>query len=61
MKILVRIYVPQKDKTNITVNTIDEALKILGKSLDDVYLKHDWLNLVDLYFVGTNNYIRITN
>ena len=61
MQILVRQYVPQRDKTNTKVNTIEEALKLLDKSLSEVYFKHDWLNHVDLYFTGTNDYLRIIN
>lgn len=61
MKILVRRYVSNADKVNDTVDTIEQALKILDKTHNDVYLKLDWLNCVDLFFVGTKNYIRIVN
>lgn len=61
MKILVRQYVNNSDKSNKTFTNIDDALKQLGKSLNEVYLKVDWLNQVDLYFTGTNDYLRITN
>lgn len=61
MKILVRQYVKNSDKSNKTVDSIDEALRLIGKSFKDVYLKVEWLNQVDLYFKDTNDYIRITN
>lgn len=61
MTILVRKYVKNGDKSNKTTDSIDEALLILGKSLEEVYLKVEWLNQVDLFFVGTDDYLRITN
>lgn len=61
MKILVRQYVKNSDKSNKTVDSIDEALRLIGKSFKDVYLKVEWLNQVDLYFIGTDDYLRVTN
>ena len=61
MTILVRKYVKNGDKSNKTVDTIDEALKILDKEFKDAYLFVEWLNHVDLFFIGTNDYLRITN
>lgn len=61
MRILVRKYVKNGDKSNKTVDNIDEALKLLGKSFKDIYLKVDWSNQVDLFFKDTNDYLRITN
>lgn len=61
MTILVRKYIKNGDKSNKTVTSIDEALRILGKEFKDIYLKVDWLNCVDLFFIGTNDYLRITN
>lgn len=61
MEILVRRYLKNSDKVNDKVKTIEQALNILGKEHKDVYLKVDWLNCVDLFFVGTNDYIRIIN
>lgn len=61
MKILVRQYVNNGDKSNKTFTNIDDALKQLKKGLNEVYLKVDWLNQVDLFFTGTNDYLRITN
>jgi len=61
MQILVRKYVKNGDKDNRKVNTIEEALKSLGKEFKDVYLKTEFLNCVDLFFIGTKNYLRIIN
>lgn len=61
MRILIRQYVKNGDKSNKTVDSIDEALRLLGKSFKDIYLKVDWRNQVDLFFVGTDDYLRITN
>lgn len=61
MEVLVRKYVTNGDKSNKKVSTIEEALKILGKDLKTVYLKVDFLNCVDLFFTGTNDYLRIIN
>lgn len=61
MQILVRKYVKNSDKSNKKVGTLEEALKILGRDLNTVYLKVDWLNYVDLFFTGTNDYLRIIN
>lgn len=59
--ILVRQYVPQCDKTNTWVSSLEEALKILGKREEHISQKVDWLNYTDVYFKGTKDYIRIKN
>jgi hypothetical protein len=61
MKVLVRQYVNNGDKSNKIVNTIDEALEVLGMSLNEVHLVVSWLNNVDLFFRGTNDYLRVIN
>ena len=61
MTILVRKYVKNGDKSNKTVDNIDEALKILGKSFNEIYLNVEWINCVDLFFIGTKDYLRIVN
>lgn len=61
MQILTRKYKSNTDKSNKKVDTIEEALKILGKEHKDVESKTDWLNYVDLHFKGTKDYIRIIN
>lgn len=61
MEILVRKYVKNGDKSNKKVNTIEDALKVLGRDLSTVYLKVDFLNCVDLFFVDTSDYLRIIN
>lgn len=61
MKILVRIYVPQGDKINVFRDNLEDAVKLLGVSLDDTKQRLKWCNCEDIYFKGTNNYIRIIN
>jgi hypothetical protein len=61
MQILVRKYIKNGDKDNRKVNTIEEALKSLSKGYKDIYLMTEFLNYVDLFFIGTNNYLRIIN
>ena len=61
MKILVRKYVKNGDKSNKTVDTIDEALKILDKEFKNAYLFVEILNHVQIYFIGTKDYLVITN
>ena len=61
MEFLVRQYVSNRDKTNTRVYTIEDAVKILKKELTEVETVISWSNYVDLYFKGTNNYIRIIN
>mgnify|MGYP001614666227 CR=1 FL=1 len=61
MTILVRLYVEQRDKTNITVDSIDKALKILGKEWKDIYTEVFADNIVYLFFIGTKNYLVIDN
>jgi hypothetical protein len=61
MEILVRKYITNGDKSNKKVSTIEEAIKILGRDLNTVNLKVEWLNYVDLFFTGTNDYLRIIN
>lgn len=59
MRILVRIYVPQKDKTNIEVNSEDKALKLLDQTKENEKQRVKWCNCEDVYFKGTKNYYRI--
>ena len=61
MKYLVRIYHTNKDKQNENVNTLERALQLIGKQENEVYLRVNWLNFTDLFFIGTNDYIRINN
>jgi hypothetical protein len=56
---LVRKYVPNRDKDNIIVETLEEALKIIGKKEEDIDIKVDWLNYTDLFFKSTKDYIRV--
>lgn len=61
MKYLVRKYHTNKDKQNESTNNWERALQYIGKKESDVYLKVDWLNFTDLFFISTNDYIRINN
>ena len=61
MKYLVRIYHNQKDKQNESTNDWECALKYIGKSESDICQKVDWLYFTDIFFRGTNNYIRVNN
>ena len=36
MSVLVRIYIPQKDKANISRDTFEEGLELLGKTEADI-------------------------
>lgn len=60
-KYLCRIYVPQRDKTNIFRGTLDEALLLLNQTLHNVKTRVKWLNMEDIYFNDTKDYIRIIN
>ncbi len=50
----------QRDKVNKTVYTWEDALKLIGKTEQEIYLKVPWLNNIDHFFIGTPNYIRET-
>lgn len=38
---------------------MEDSLALLGKSKDDISIRVKWLNMEDVYFNGTKNYIRI--
>lgn len=61
MKYLIRKYHTNKDKQNESTNSFDIALQYIGKTESDIYLKVDWLHFTDLFFIGTNDYIRVNN
>lgn len=61
MKVLVRVYVTNGDKSNKMVDTIEEGFKALNKSETDVRTKVNWLNFTDIFFRDTNNYLRVNN
>lgn len=61
MQILVRQYVPNRDKTNTPVDSIDKALKILGKEFKEAYLFIEINNHVQIFFIGTKDYLVVTN
>ena len=59
MRVLVRIYIPQKDKANIEVKSEDQALKLLKQTKDNESQRVKWLGNEDVYFKGTKDYYRI--
>jgi len=61
MEILVRKYKNNRDKSNKKVEGIDNALKSIGKDFKDIYLAVSWGKYVDLFFIGTNDYLRVIN
>ena len=61
MKYLIRIYHTNKDKQNEQTNDFETALKYVNKTEKEVYLKVNWLHYTDLFFIGTNDYIRVNN
>lgn len=61
MEILTRKYIKNGDKSNKKVDDIDTALRIIGRTVAQTKQIVCWLNYVDIFFEGTENYIRITN
>jgi len=61
MKVLVRVYVTNGDKSNKMVDTIEEGFKALNKSESDIRTKVNWLNFTDIFFRDTNDYLRVNN
>lgn len=59
MKVLIRVYNSGFDKTNVSANTLEEGLKILGKELHNITSRVKWLHFEDVFFHNTKNYIRI--
>lgn len=58
---LVRQYSTNHDKLNTWVEGLEEALKVLKKTKEDIVQKVDWLNYSDYFFKETNDYIRVKN
>ncbi len=61
MEILVRKYTKNGDKSNKKVEGIDVALKAIGRTVAQTKQIVCWLNYVDIFFEGTDNYIRVIN
>lgn len=61
MKILVRIYIPQGDKANIEVKTIEKAYSLLKQTEHNIKQRVSWSNYEDIYFHGTKDYVRVIN
>ena len=54
-----RIYLPQRDKSNIDRPTLKHAFDLIGESFKNIRSFTPFLNCIDIHFVGTNDYIRI--
>ena len=59
MRYLVRIYIPQKDKADIEVDSFEKAIKLLNVNPLDESQRVEWGSIEDVYFKGTRDYIRI--
>ena len=57
-KFLVRLYNSNKDKENVWVDTLEEALRVLKVNESDIVSVSEWLGFVDYSIRGTKNYIR---
>ena len=53
------IYTPAKDRHHIEVDSLQTALKIIGKR--KVRQRVKWGGITDIFFEGTLNYIRVNN
>lgn len=61
MKILARKYVTNGDKWNSWFTSLSEALEFLQETEENISVKVDWLHYIDIFFKGTNNYLRVNN
>jgi hypothetical protein len=61
MSVLVRKFVKNGDKTNIRKVNLVDGLKCLGKTELDIAERVKWLNIEDIFFHGTKDYIRIVH
>lgn len=57
--ILVREYIPNSDKVNTEVSSLEDAFKLLNKTKYDISQRVMWLGFEDIFFNRTSNYIRI--
>ena len=55
---LVRKKHPNKDKENNWVKTFNEALALIGQTKENIKQSVSWLNYIDYFFEGTDDYIR---
>ena len=49
---------PNKDKENNWVETFNEALALIGQTKENIKQSVSWLNYIDYFFEGTDDYIR---
>jgi len=61
MEFLVRKYIKNGDKSNKIVDNIETAFKLIGRKQEQTKQIVCWLNYVDLFFEGTQDYIRVIN
>ena len=47
-----------KDKENNWVETFEQALILIGKTKENIKQSVSWLNYIDYFFEGTDDYIR---
>jgi len=59
MKILARKYVTNGDKWNSWFTSLSEALEFLQETEENISIKVNWLHYTDIFFKGTNNYLRV--
>lgn len=55
---LVRKKHTNKDKENNWVETFEQALTLIGQTKENIKQSVAWLNYIDYFFEGTDNYIR---
>ena len=55
---LVRKKHPNKDKENNWVETFEQALVLIGQTKENIKQSVSWLNYIDYFFEGTDDYIR---
>ena len=55
---LVRKKHTNKDKENNWVETFNEALALIGQTKENIKQSVSWLNYIDYFFEGTDDYIR---
>jgi hypothetical protein len=61
MSVLVRKHGVNCDKTNFKKVNLKEGLRSLGKTEQDIVQRVRWLNMEDIFFSGTKDYIRVIN
>ena len=47
-----------KDKENNQAETFEQALTLIGQTKENIKQSISWLNYIDYFFEGTDDYIR---